>query len=76
MGLEESDPAMLHVREELLAEENKREMWLVENERRRWNYLPFCVELLRSLAGSGKLEELVKGVRGRVREREERMKKN
>mmetsp|Transcript_13845 Transcript_13845/g.25946 ORF Transcript_13845/g.25946 Transcript_13845/m.25946 type:complete len:421 (+) Transcript_13845:111-1373(+) len=76
MGLEESDPAMLHVREELLAEENKRELWQVENERRRWNYLPFCVELLRSLAGSGKLEELVEGVRGRVREREERKKKN
>ena len=59
IGIEESDPAMLTVRSELHAEEEKRARWTVENERRRHNYLPFCVELLRSLAGSGKLNYLV-----------------
>lgn len=59
IGIEESDPSMLAVRSELHAEEEKRARWTVENARRRHNYLPFCVELLRCLAGSGKLDELV-----------------
>lgn len=46
--------------------------------RRRFNYLPFCVEYLRCLAGSGKLEELVekaKSVAGEKRKRAEAWKK-
>jgi ubiquitin carboxyl-terminal hydrolase L5 len=59
LGIEENDPAIIHIQSELHAEEEKRAQWAVENERRRHNYLPFCVELLRALAGSGKMEGLM-----------------
>jgi ubiquitin carboxyl-terminal hydrolase L5 len=78
VGMEESSPEMLQIRSLLHEEEEKREMWAVENERRRFNYLPFCVEYLRCLAGSGKLYELVekaKGVVGEKRKRAEAWKK-
>ena len=64
LGVKESDPAMLAVRSELRAEEEKRAGLTAENERSRHNYLPFCVELLRSLAGSGGFEGLVEEARG------------
>ncbi len=41
---------------ELIAEEELRENWNEENERRRHNYLPFCVELLMALGKSGTLQ--------------------
>lgn len=44
----------------LSCEEEKREQWKLENNRRKHNYLPFCVELLKALASSGKLPELTK----------------
>mmetsp|Transcript_17464 Transcript_17464/g.37745 ORF Transcript_17464/g.37745 Transcript_17464/m.37745 type:complete len:379 (+) Transcript_17464:142-1278(+) len=72
IGIEESDPAMLTVRSELHAEEEKRAQWTVENERRRFNYLPFCVELLRCLAGSGKFEKLVDKARESAGEKRKR----
>lgn len=59
IGMEEIDPAMLHVRSELHAEEEKRDRWKVENERRRHNYLPFVIEYLRCLAGTGKFDQLI-----------------
>lgn len=72
-GIEESDPAMLQVRNELHSEEEKRERWNVENARRRFNYLPFCVEYLRALAGSGKLEKLVGKAKKEAGEKRKRM---
>ncbi len=54
--MEEPDPPILSVRAELLVEEEKWAGWAAENERRRHNYLPFCVEYLRRLAGSGEFE--------------------
>ena len=36
-------------------EEHRREQWKRENIRRRHNYLPFIVELLKGLAGEGRL---------------------
>ena len=78
IGIEESDPAMLNVRSELHAEEEKRAKWTVENERRRFNYLPFCVDYLRCLARSGKFEKLVgmaKESHGEKRKRAEAWKK-
>jgi len=51
---------------ELEVEKMKRERWDVENERRRHNYLPFCVELIRALAGSGKLPALTESANERV----------
>ena len=59
IGVEENDPAMVQIQSELHAEEEKRAQWALENARRHHNYLPFCVELLRSLAGSGKMDGLM-----------------
>merc|ERR1712098_199100 len=39
----------------LADEENKRAKWKIENIRRRHNYLPLIMELLRSLANRGEL---------------------
>merc|ERR1711862_757049 len=39
----------------LAEEENKRAKWKTENIRRRHNYLPLIMELLRSLASRGEL---------------------
>ena len=72
IGIEESDPSMLAVRSELHAEDEKRAHWAIENERRRYNYLPFCVELLRSLAGSGRFDELVGKAKESVGEKRKR----
>ena len=77
-GVEESSPDMLQIRSSLHGEEEKRARWAMENERRRFNYLPFCVEYLRCLAGSGKLEKLVetaKTTAGEKRRRAEAWKK-
>eukprot|EP00592_Proboscia_alata_P014721 CAMPEP_0194394242 /NCGR_PEP_ID=MMETSP0174-20130528/123749_1 /TAXON_ID=216777 /ORGANISM="Proboscia alata, Strain PI-D3" /LENGTH=363 /DNA_ID=CAMNT_0039190023 /DNA_START=72 /DNA_END=1163 /DNA_ORIENTATION=- len=48
----------------LLAEQDeKRTQWKRENDRRRHNYLPFCVELIKGLAKTGKLKELTEEAR-------------
>ena len=59
-GLDDSSDEVATILAELAGEEQKRTKWKVENERREHNYLPFCMELIRSLAGSGKLPEIVK----------------
>lgn len=59
-GSPHDDEQRLEAHAALAAEEEKREQWKIENDRRRHNYLPFCVELIRALAGSGKMEELTK----------------
>ena len=45
--------ADIHLR--ICEEEQRREQWKRENIRRRHNYLPFIVELLKGLAAEGKL---------------------
>jgi len=76
IGVEESDPSMLAIRSRLQAEEEKRAGWATENARRRHNYLPFCVELLRSLTGNGaeegKLDKLVGMAKKNVAEKRKR----
>lgn len=42
-------------------EDTKRAQWKLENQRRRHNFVPLCVSLLKELAKAGKLEGLVKG---------------
>jgi len=54
-GVAQDDPSMQQLQVELIAEEEQRQQWKDENERRRHNYLPFCIELIRALAGAGKL---------------------
>lgn len=39
-------------------EEERRKQWKKENIRRKHNYLPFIVQLLKSLADEGKLTEV------------------
>ena len=58
---------------ELAGEEEKRAKWKGENERRQHNYLPFCMELIRSLAGSGKLPDIVKKANERQAEARKQM---
>ena len=58
-----SSPYLLSIRDAIHAEEEKRTQWKIEKERRQYNYLPFCVQLLRSLAGCGKFPQLVAEVR-------------
>jgi ubiquitin carboxyl-terminal hydrolase L5 len=41
------------------AENQKREQWKVENQRRRHNYVPLCMQLLKELAAAGNLPKLV-----------------
>jgi ubiquitin carboxyl-terminal hydrolase L5 len=61
-----NDEDAMIIREQLATLEERRTMWKRENERRRHNYLPFCVELLKSLAQSGKLTQITEEARKRV----------
>jgi len=56
-GLGEYDPSLQQLHAELLVEEEQRQQWKEENERRRHNHIPFCIELIRGLAGTGKMPE-------------------
>lgn len=44
--------------EALQLENHKREQWKVENQRRRHNYVPLCMQLLQELAAAGTLPQL------------------
>jgi ubiquitin carboxyl-terminal hydrolase L5 len=45
--------------QQLAQETVKREQWKLENHRRRHNYVPLCVQLLKELARQEKLPELI-----------------
>eukprot|EP00753_Platysulcus_tardus_P005315 PLAT13169.1.p1 GENE.PLAT13169.1~~PLAT13169.1.p1 ORF type:complete len:357 (-),score=154.76 PLAT13169.1:120-1190(-) len=51
------------------SEERKFEKWRVENERRKHNYLPFAVELLKQLSKAGKLDGLIEHAKERTQAR-------
>lgn len=53
----------------LAQEEEKRAQWKKENERRRHNYVPFCVQLLKELAKMGKLPDLVQAAKEKQAEK-------
>lgn len=57
------------VEEELRALEERHQKQKAENVRRRFNYIPFMVDLLRGLAKAGRLDELVKSSQQRMVER-------
>lgn len=65
-GVAEDDPSVQDLNLELMNEEEKRRSWERENQRRRHNYIPFCVELLKALAASGKLPQMTDEARQRV----------
>ena len=50
----------------LAAEQSKRDAWKLENQRRRHNYVPLCVQLLKELAKQGSLERLAQEARVRA----------
>ena len=53
-------------------EENRRAQWKLENQRRRHNYVPLCVAMLKELARMGKLNELVDEAKERKRQKVKR----
>mmetsp|Transcript_597 Transcript_597/g.1079 ORF Transcript_597/g.1079 Transcript_597/m.1079 type:complete len:383 (+) Transcript_597:100-1248(+) len=59
-GLSENDAVIEDLNYKVLQEEELRKQWADENERRRHNYLPFCMELIRELAKSGLLQNYTK----------------
>merc|ERR1719180_636628 len=72
-----SDSQMAEVAriEMLLAEEeNKRSKWKQENVRRRHNYLPLIMELLRSLASRGELLPIYNKAKEKTIELEQKKK--
>eukprot|EP00178_Gracilaria_changii_P003259 TRINITY_DN1478_c0_g1_i1.p1 TRINITY_DN1478_c0_g1~~TRINITY_DN1478_c0_g1_i1.p1 ORF type:complete len:332 (+),score=80.36 TRINITY_DN1478_c0_g1_i1:27-998(+) len=44
---------------ELARQEEKHDRWRCENARRRWNFVPFIVELFKAIAESGQAEQLI-----------------
>jgi len=58
----------------LAEEENKRAKWKTENIRRRHNYLPLIMELLRSLASRGELLPIYNKAREKTLELEQKKK--
>lgn len=74
-GTNEGDEAIVQLQLALANEEETRNQWKEENERRRHNYLPFCVELIRALSGSGKLPEFTEKAKDRVKQMKNQMKK-
>lgn len=53
----------------LQMEEAKRKQWSLENQRRRHNYVPLCISILKEMARSGKLPEYVDQAKERKRQR-------
>jgi len=66
LGGEEREEKVVHLQTQLAALEEKRSMWKRENERRSHNYIPFCVELLKALARSGKLPQITQEANTRL----------
>jgi ubiquitin carboxyl-terminal hydrolase L5 len=56
-------------------EEAKRAQWKLENQRRRHNYVPLCVTILKELARSGKMPKLVNEAKDRKRQKLEQNKR-
>jgi ubiquitin carboxyl-terminal hydrolase L5 len=55
-------------------EEEKRKMWRKENVRRRHNYLPFIVEMLKSLGNQGQLMPVYERAKEKAVEQDEKKK--
>ena len=56
---------------QLEAENAKRNEWNYENQRRRHNYIPLCIQLLKELAKHGTLPQLMKEAKERVQAKQQ-----
>jgi len=71
---EEDERNRLHA--DMIAEQQKREMWSKENERRKHNYVPFVFELLKAMASSGNLNEISKKANDTYSKKRKKMHSN
>ncbi|POM63173.1 Ubiquitin carboxyl-terminal hydrolase, partial [Phytophthora palmivora] len=55
-----SEQQAAQIQADLAAEQQKRENWALENKRRKHNYIPFIIQLLKTLAEKKQLEPLIK----------------
>lgn len=55
---QESEQANL-LRQQLLEQNEKRASWKRENARRKWNFMPFIVKMLKLLAETGHIENII-----------------
>jgi ubiquitin carboxyl-terminal hydrolase L5 len=63
-----ADSMMLpELKQQLMLEEQKRERWAIENRRRKHNYLPFIINLLKELAKRDQLMPLLAAAKERKR---------
>lgn len=65
---------LAHLRARLEEEENKRKRWEVENIRRKHNYLPLIVNMLKILAEEGKLMPIYQAAKEKAKQRQEQIK--
>jgi ubiquitin carboxyl-terminal hydrolase L5 len=65
----EKDPSNEGLVHQLEMEEEKRKQWTLENQRRRHNYVPLCVSMLKELARANRLPELVEEAKERKRQK-------
>lgn len=61
-----TDGGLIH---HLNMEEEKRKQWKLENQRRRHNFVPLCVSILKELARAKKLPNLVEEAKARKRQK-------
>jgi len=76
METDELVSTMSRLQAQLVDEETKRSRYQVENVRRKHNYLPFIMEMLKMLANDGQLLQIYQKAKKRAVERKEARKKD
>jgi len=74
MATSAQEDDLVHLRARLEEEENKRKRWEVENVRRKHNYLPLIVNMLKILAEEGKLMPIYQAAKEKAKQRQEQIK--
>lgn len=66
MEADPTDGSLIHL---LDMEEEKRKQWKLENQRRRHNFVPLCISLLKELARANQLPTLMEEAKARKRQK-------